>query len=82
MIVIPEGFKPKNGAVDLVVHFHGWNNDNLGVLEKYRLPQQLAASRRNAVLVLTQGPWHAQDSGAAVWRMRADSNGWWRRSSR
>ncbi len=63
VIVIPEGFKPKNGAVDLVVHFHGWNNGNLGVLEKYRLPQQLAASRRNAVLVLTQGPWHAQDSG-------------------
>ncbi len=63
VIVIPEGFKPKNGAVDLIVHFHGWNNDNLGVLEKFRLPQQLAASRRNVVLVLAQGPWRAQDSG-------------------
>ena len=63
VIIIPEGFKPRNGAVDLIVHFHGWNNDNLGVLEKFRLPQQLAASRRNAVLVLAQGPWRAQDSG-------------------
>ncbi len=63
VIVIPEGFKPRNGAVDLIVHFHGWNNDDLGVLERYQLPQQLAASRRNAVLVLAQGPWRAQDSG-------------------
>ncbi len=63
VIVIPEGFKPRNGAVDLIVHFHGWNNDDLGVLEQYRLPQQLAASGKNAILVLAQGPWHAQDSG-------------------
>ncbi|HNW58308.1 MAG TPA: class A beta-lactamase-related serine hydrolase [bacterium] len=63
VIVIPEGFKPHQGAVDLIVHFHGWNNDDLGVLEQFHLPQQLAASHKNAILVLAQGPWHAQDSG-------------------
>jgi beta-lactamase class A len=63
VIVIPEGFKPQKGAVDLIVHFHGWNNDDLGVLEQFHLPQQLIASRKNAILVLAQGPWHAQDSG-------------------
>lgn len=63
VIVIPEGFEPHQGAVDLIVHFHGWNNDDLGVLEQFRLPQQLAASHKNAILVLAQGPWHAQDSG-------------------
>ncbi len=63
VIIIPEQFKPDPEGIDLVFHFHGWNNDNLSVLEKFRLPQQLAASRRNAILVLMQGPWHASDSG-------------------
>ena len=62
VIIIPEGYQPANGKVDLIVHFHGWKNDNLTAMERFRLPQQLAASRRNAILVLPQGPWHAEDS--------------------
>lgn len=63
VIIIPSQFKPDAAGIDFIFHFHGWNNDNLGVLEQFRLPQQLAASRRNAILVLMQGPWHASDSG-------------------
>jgi beta-lactamase class A len=63
VIIVPEGFRPEKGRVDLVVHFHGWGNDDLGVLEQFQLPQQLVASHKNALLVLAQGPWHAQDSG-------------------
>ncbi|MBN2354797.1 serine hydrolase [candidate division KSB1 bacterium] len=64
VVVIPDGFHQGNkGETDLIVHFHGWNNDNLGVLEKFQMPQQLIASRKNAILVLAQGPWRASDSG-------------------
>lgn len=62
VIVIPQGYQSENGKVDLIVHFHGWKNDNLTAMERFRLPQQLAASHRNAILVLPQGPWHAEDS--------------------
>ncbi len=64
VVIVPEGFhQRKNGETDLIIHFHGWNNDNLGVLEQFRLPQQLIASKKNAILVLAQGPWRASDSG-------------------
>lgn len=62
VVVIPDGFHEVKDAVDLIIHFHGWNNDNLGVLEQFRLPQQLIRSGKNAVLVLAQGPWRAKDS--------------------
>ncbi len=63
VIIVPSQCRAAVEGIDLIVHFHGWNNDNLGVLEKFRLPQQLAASRKNAILVLAQGPWRASDSG-------------------
>lgn len=48
---------------DVVVHFHGWNNDVRTVFERYRLREQLVASARNAVLLVPQGPRDAPDSG-------------------
>jgi len=64
VVIVPKGFHQNaKGDVNLIVHFHGWNNDNLGVLEKYPLAQQLSAARRNSLLVLAQGPWRASDSG-------------------
>ena len=60
-IFIPKGFSP-NGRVDFVVHFHGWNNHVEAVLRHYQLIEQLVASRRNAVLVVPQGPCDAPDS--------------------
>lgn len=60
-IFIPKGFR-ETGKIDLVVHFHGWLNNVAGVLERYRLIEQLAESRRNAVLVVPQGPRNAPDS--------------------
>ena len=63
VVVMPDGFHEVNDAVDLIVHFHGWYNDDLGVLEQFRLPQQLISSGKNAILVLAQGPWRVADSG-------------------
>jgi hypothetical protein len=60
-IFIPKGFS-QNGGVDFVVHFHGWKNHVEAVLRHYQLVQQLVASRRNAVLVVPQGPFDAPDS--------------------
>jgi hypothetical protein len=61
-VFVPKGFR-ETGQVDLVVHFHGWQNNVARVLEKYQLIEQLIASGRNAVLVVPQGPRNASDSG-------------------
>jgi len=60
-IFIPKGFR-ETGKTDFVVHFHGWQNNVEGVLRRYRLSEQLIASRRNAILVVPQGPYNASDS--------------------
>jgi len=60
-ILIPKGFR-ETGQVDFVVHFHGWKNTVAGVLEQYKLIEQLMESGRNAVLVVPQGPRNAPDS--------------------
>ena len=57
----PTGFHAGN-TVDFVVHFHGWNNNVTNALKKYRLPDQFAASRRNAILIVPEGPRNADDS--------------------
>jgi hypothetical protein len=60
-LFIPKGFRA-HGKVDLVVHFHGWNNDVTNALRKYQLPEQFAAAGKNAILIVPQGPYHADDS--------------------
>ena len=60
-IFIPKGFR-ETGQIDLVVHFHGWNNHVEDVLRQYKLIDQLIESERNAVLVIPQGPRDAPDS--------------------
>ena len=60
-IFVPRGFRPAP-ALDLVIHFHGWFNSVSNVLAEFQLPEQFAASRRNAILVVPQGPRNAPDS--------------------
>ena len=60
-IFIPVGYEP-GAEVDYVVHFHGWSNHVAAVLDHYELRQQMAASKRNAILLVPQGPKDAQDS--------------------
>jgi len=62
VIFIPNGFYVPEHGVDFIVHFHGWNNDVLNVMEQFDLFQQLIASQKNAILVLAQGPYRASDS--------------------
>lgn len=60
-ILIPKGLRPGTN-VDFVVHFHGWFNNVTNALAQFRLADQLAASRRDAILVVPQGPRDAPDS--------------------
>ena len=60
-IFIPRGFKPA-GRVDYLIHFHGWRNHVEQVFARYHLAEQTAASGRNVVLVVPQGPRDAADS--------------------
>ena len=65
-IFVPKGFHASSsvdaGKIDFVVHFHGWSNHVATVLSHYQLIEQFAASGRNAVLVIPQGPRDARDS--------------------
>ena len=58
---LPRGFKPGT-EIDVVVHFHGWRNSIAGAARDFDLLGQFAASRRNAVLILPEGPLNAPDS--------------------
>ena len=58
---IPKGFRAGTN-VDVVVHFHGWRAKVEEVPGKFQLLEQFAASRRNAILILPQGPRNAPDS--------------------
>jgi hypothetical protein len=58
---IPKAFRPR-AKIDLVVHFHGWRHTVAGTLEEYKLIEQFAASGKNAILIVPQGPRNAPDS--------------------
>jgi hypothetical protein len=60
-LFVPKDFHA-GPEVDFVVHFHGWRNSVSNALVKYRLPEQFAASHRNAILIVPQGPLNAPDS--------------------
>ncbi len=60
-IFVPKNFRAGTN-VDFVVHFHGWRARLDRVLEKFELVGQFAASGRNAILVVPQGPLDAPDS--------------------
>ncbi len=61
-IFIPRGYR-RALRVNYIIHFHGWNNHVARVLRRYRLPEQVAAARANAILLVPQGPYDAPDSG-------------------
>jgi len=58
---IPKNFRVAD-KIDFVVHFHGWNHTVAGTLPEYKLVEQFAASGKNAILIVPQGPYNAPDS--------------------
>ncbi len=60
-LFIPRDFRPGD-AVDFVVYFHGWNNTIDSAFARYQIAQQMAGSRKNAILIFPEGPRNAPDS--------------------
>ncbi len=60
-LFVPKGFRAGR-KVDFVVHFHGWSQVLTNALPRYQLIDQFAASGRNAILIVPQGPFNAKDS--------------------
>ncbi len=60
-LFIPKDFRATD-KVDFIVHFHGWNHTVAGTLPEYHLIEQFAASGKNAILLVPQGPYNAPDS--------------------
>ena len=60
-IFIPKGFTPGK-SVDIVVYFHGWNNNIDSACAQFALIEQFAGSKKNAVFVFPEGPKDSPDS--------------------
>jgi hypothetical protein len=61
LVFIPDYYVPQD-SVDIIVYFHGWNNNVDSALVQVKLIEQLYASGRNAVLIMPEGPKNAPDS--------------------
>jgi hypothetical protein len=72
-IFVPDGWHAVDGAVDFIVHFYGWKHDIAATLKTYRLREQLLASKRNAILIVPEGPTNAPDSGFG--KLELDNDG-------
>jgi hypothetical protein len=60
-LFVPNNFRVTE-KVDFVVHFHGWRNTVAGTLAQFDLLRQFAASGKNAILIVPEGPRLAPDS--------------------
>jgi hypothetical protein len=60
-MIVPRGFANR-GAVDFVIHFHGWRNNVATTLEQFHLTEQFITSGRNAIFIVPEGPRNAPDS--------------------
>ena len=59
-IFVPKGFR-ETEEVNFVIHFHGWGNSVAGTLNQFSVIEQFAASGKNAILIVPEGPHNASD---------------------
>lgn len=60
-IFIPKGFK-QSEKTNIVVYFHGWNNNIDSTCAQFRLIEQFCESNKNAIFVFPEGPKNSPDS--------------------
>ncbi len=60
-IFIPKGFKP-TAKINIVVYFHGWNNNIDSACAQFKLIEQFSESNKNALFVFPEGPKNSPDS--------------------
>ncbi len=61
LIFIPKGYKSE-ASNNFVIHFHGWYNNVDSVLSQFKLIEQFSESKKNAILIVPQGPKDVPDS--------------------
>lgn len=62
LLFIPKGYKTGE-KTDVLVYFHGHNNNVAAAVEKFRLREQVVASKKNVILIFPEGPKDVPDSG-------------------
>lgn len=62
VIFFPHHYRIVEDKVDLIFYFHGWRNRLDSVLTVFQIVEQFCQARRNAILVIPQGPKMAPDS--------------------
>ncbi len=60
-IFIPNGFK-QTDSTNMVVYFHGWNNNIDSACSQFNLIEQFSKSNINAIFVFPEGPKNSPDS--------------------
>lgn len=60
-IFIPKHFEPTD-SIDYIVHLQGWWAEIDDVLEHSQIAEQLSESRKNAILIVPQGPKNVPDT--------------------
>ena len=60
-IFIPKGFRPTE-KTNIVVYFHGWNNNIDSACAQFNLIEQFCESDKNAIFVFPEGPKNSPDS--------------------
>ena len=60
-IFIPKGFKSTE-KVNIVVYFHGWNNNIDSACAQFNLIEQFCESNKNAIFVFPEGPKNSTNS--------------------
>ncbi len=61
LVFVPD-YLSLEDSFDIIVYFHGWWNNVDSVIAQFRLIEQLYDSKRNAILVMPEGPKNAPDS--------------------
>lgn len=61
IVFVPNHFALTD-SIDIVYYFHGWGNNIDSTLVKFNLLEQFYASRKNAILVLSEAAKNAPDS--------------------
>jgi hypothetical protein len=63
-VFVPRSYRaPGNGALDVVVYFHGHNTTAQRAMMAHALREQLVDSKQNAILIVPQGAVLAPESG-------------------
>lgn len=61
LVFVPKNFR-WSSKPDLLIHFHGWFNHIDSAAENFKLLEQFAATGKNALFIISQGPKDAPDS--------------------